>query len=180
MENEIASRIKTLREIAEKGADEVARALNVPTETYLQFESGEVDVPMGSLLELSRFYHVEMTDLLAGGGPMLHTFTFVKQGHGISVERVHQYEYRHLAYNFANRKAEPFLVTVESHPGDAMHMNSHEGQEFNYCVEGRLMIVIDGQEIVMEPGDSLYFDSQHPHGMRALDGKAAKFIAIIF
>ena len=55
----------------------------------------------------------------------------------------------------------------------------HEGQEFNYCVEGRLMILLNGQEVIMEPGDSLYFNSEMPHGMRALDGKPAKFLAII-
>lgn len=31
----------------------------------------------------------------------------------------------------------------------------------------------------MEKGDSLMFDSKHWHGMRALDGKEAVFLAIV-
>ena len=41
------------------------------------------------------------------------------------------------------------------------------------------MILLNGQEVVMEPGDSLYFNSEMPHGMRALDGKPAKSLAVI-
>lgn len=181
MKDEIASRIRDLREIAEVSLEEVSEALNIPSETYVKYESGELDVPMGALLDIAHYFNVEMTDLLSGGLPMLHTFSFVKAGRGISVERGNnRYSYRHLAYNFADRKAEPFMVTVDSLPDEVPHLNSHEGQEFNYCVEGKLMIIVDGTEVIMEPGDSLYFDSMKPHGMKSLDGKPAKFIAIIF
>ncbi len=177
---DIAVRIKNLREIANLTAEETARKLNVTLEEYLQYESGTSDIPMGFILEVSRLFHVEMSDILSGGHPMLRTFSFVKKDRGIRVERREHYKYQHLAYNFANKKAEPFLVTVESKDDDAIHLNSHEGQEFNYCVEGRLLILINGQEVIMEPGDSLYFNSMTPHGMKALDGKPAKFLAIIF
>ena len=56
---------------------------------------------------------------------------------------------------------------------------NHSGVEFNYMLEGRVCIIINGKEIIMEPGDSLIFDSQYWHGMKALDGKEAKFLAIV-
>jgi quercetin dioxygenase-like cupin family protein len=46
-------------------------------------------------------------------------------------------------------------------------------------LEGRLMIVIDKKELILEAGDSIYFDSTKPHGMRALDEKNAVFFALI-
>ena len=49
----------------------------------------------------------------------------------------------------------------------------------NYVLEGRLLISLDGREFELEPGDSLYFDSAQPHGMKALDGKTVRFLAII-
>ena len=39
--------------------------------------------------------------------------------------------------------------------------------------------IINGKEIIMEEGDSLIFDSRSWHGMKALDGKEAKFLAIV-
>ena len=179
MDREIGARIKDLREIAEVSIEEAAKGTGVSPELLLKYENGELDVPMGELSDIAKYYNVEMTDLLSGGGPMLHTFSFVKKGRGINIERGNRYKYQHLAYNFAGRTAEPFLVTVDSAPDEEIHLNRHEGQEFNYCVEGKLMIVIDGQECILEPGDSLYFDSMTPHGMRSLDGKPARFLAIL-
>ena len=57
--------------------------------------------------------------------------------------------------------------------------NSHEGQEFNLVIEGRMLLNINGKELILNPGDSLYFDSSIPHGMMALDDKTVKFLAVI-
>ena len=40
-------------------------------------------------------------------------------------------------------------------------------------------IVIDGKELVLEQGDSIYFDATKKHGMQALNNSNAKFLAII-
>jgi len=38
---------------------------------------------------------------------------------------------------------------------------------------------ITGKALVLEEGDSIFFDSNYPHGMAAIGGKSAKFLAII-
>ena len=101
-------------------------------------------------------------------------------GAGVSVERRKAYKYEALASGFRDRKADPFIVTVEPTPADApMHLNSHEGQEMNYVLEGRLLLSLNGKELMLNVGDSLYFDSSLPHGMKALDGRPVRFLAII-
>jgi quercetin dioxygenase-like cupin family protein len=60
-----------------------------------------------------------------------------------------------------------------------MKLNFHEGQEFNYVIEGNIMIKIGKNEIELEEGDSIHFDSSYPHGMKALNGKRAKFLAVV-
>ena len=57
--------------------------------------------------------------------------------------------------------------------------HSHAGQEFSLVLEGRMMVNIDGKELILNEGDSLYFNSKLPHGMKALDGKTVRFLAII-
>lgn len=79
-----------------------------------------------------------------------------------------------------NRKADPFLVTVE--PGNEsapVHLNSHPGQEFNLVIEGHMMLQIGDKQLFLNEGDSIYFDANRPHGMKALDGKRVQFLAII-
>ena len=46
-------------------------------------------------------------------------------------------------------------------------------------LEGELKIFLDGKELILSPGDSLFFDSSVRHGTKALNGKTAKFLAII-
>ncbi len=40
---------------------------------------------------------------------------------------------------------------------------SHEGEECGIVLEGRLKAIIGGQEFILEPGDSIYFESSIPH-----------------
>ena len=85
-----------------------------------------------------------------------------------------------LASGFMNRTADPFIVTVEPKGDDEpIHYNHHNGQEFNLVVEGRMLINIEGKEIILNQGDSIYFNSKLPHGMKALDGKTVRFLAVI-
>lgn len=176
----IAARIRELREISGLSIEELAKKLNISKEQYEKYESGEFDLPMSFLYNVASYFNIELTVILTGENPRLHTWCLVRNGKGVSVERQKQYKYQNLAFNFAHKKAEPFLVTVEPEPEEApVHYNSHPGQEFNYVLEGKLKIFINNQELVLNEGDSLYFDSNAKHGMKAMDGKVAKFLAII-
>lgn len=176
----IAERIKDLREIAGLSIDELAKNLNISIDTYTKYESGNTDIPVSFLYEIASKFNVELTAILTGGDPKLHTFSLVRSEDGISVERRQQYKYQSLAYNFAHKKAEPFLVTVEPETNEtSFSLNSHPGQEFNYVLEGTLKIIIDGHEVILEEGDSLFFDSNFKHGMKAMNNKRAKFLAVI-
>lgn len=176
----IALRIRELREISGLSVGTLAKEMGVTSETYAGYESGEIDIPIGFLYELANKYKVELTAILTGSEPKLRSYSLVRSGDGVVVNRKKQYHYLSLAYNFVGKKGEPFMVTIDpKEEDDDVSLSSHPGQEFNYMVEGRLQIFIDGHEAVLETGDSLYFDSNKPHGMKALDDKPAKLLAII-
>lgn len=177
---QIAIRIRDLREISGKTQETAAKELNISSETYREYESGNVDIPVSFLYEIANRYNVELTAILTGEGPRLHSYALVKSGKGVNVERRKEYKYQSLAYNFIHKKAEPFLVTVPPEPENTpVHYNSHPGQEFNYVIEGSMKVIINEKEILLNEGDSLYFDSGLQHGMKAVGGKPAKFLAII-
>ena len=106
------------------------------------------------------------SDLLTGESPKLRGYVLTRSGQGLAFDRRKQYHYQHLAYNFAHKLAEPFIVTVEQDaPGTVKQAHSHEGQEFDYVLEGYLKIILGGNELLLSPGDSLYYDSSLPHAM---------------
>lgn len=173
-------RLRELRSLEGLAPDAFAAALGVPAALYEQYEAGAVDIPAGVLHEAARELKVDLTELLTGEAPRMKVFTVTRRGGGVAVERTKSYQYRSLAANFRNRKADVFEVTVP--PDDAPEPdpgNAHPGQEFTYMLEGRMAVEIHGHVLVLEEGDSLYFDSTCCHAMRALDGKPARFLAVI-
>jgi mannose-6-phosphate isomerase-like protein (cupin superfamily) len=176
----IASRIKDLREIAGVSPETLAHEFNIPGEKYLEYESGAADIPVSFLYEVAHRFNVELTDLLTGKSPKLHTYALTRKGKGVGVERRKQYKYQSLAYNFIHKKAEPFLVTAEPVvAGEPVSFNNHPGQEFNFVLEGTLKIIINDHELILNEGDSLFFDSGVNHVMQAMNGKPARFLAVI-
>ena len=176
---QIADRLRGMREVLEIPVDEAALTCSITKAKYIDYESGKIDIPVSILYQMSHRFNIDLTVLLSGEEPLMRSYTITRKEKGISVDRQKAYDYQALAGNFQNRKAEPFLVTVKPKAHPTVSFNSHPGQEFNYVLEGSLKIFIGSKEMILEPGDSIYFNSLLPHGMLAMENKPAKFLAII-
>jgi len=175
---QIAERIKEIREISGISAETLADKLGVESDLYKKYETGSTDIPVGVIFKIAEQFNVELSVMLGGDNPKLHIYGIVRNGKGLKLERRKQYKYESLAYNFIHKKAEPFLVTID--PGDkVLDFNSHPGQEFNYVLKGTMMTIIDGHELILNEGDSVYFDSGCKHAMKALNNEEVKFLAIV-
>jgi quercetin dioxygenase-like cupin family protein len=177
---QIAARIREIREISGVSAEALALKLGLPEELYNRYESGDTDIPVGIVFEISEMFNVELSVLLGGNNPKLHVYSIVRKGKGLKLERRQQYRYESLAWNFMNKKAEIFMVTIDPKPEDTLlEFNSHPGQEFNYVLEGAMMTIIDGHEIILTEGDSIFFDSGYNHAMKALNNEQVRFLAMV-
>jgi quercetin dioxygenase-like cupin family protein/DNA-binding XRE family transcriptional regulator len=176
---QIADRIKGLRDSLDITVEEMAeRCKRTPDEIRL-YETGETDIPMSFLFEVAQHFDISTSTLISGEEPRMTSYFLTRFGKGKSVERNKAYKYQALASGYKQPKAEPFEVTVEPNEKE-MHLNSHEGEEFNYILEGRLLLRINDKELILNPGDSIYFNSSNQHGMKALDNRPVKFLALIF
>jgi len=177
---QVATRIKALREIEGESVGSLAKAFKISEQEYERYESGKADIPISFLYEFASRFNVELTALLTGEEPHMQAYSLVRKGKGPKVNRSKEYKYQDLAYNFKRKKLEVFEVTVDPKKGNKpSHFNTHPGQEFNYCLKGKIKIFIGKNEMILNPGDSLYFDSGTEHAMAALGNKPAKFIAVI-
>ncbi len=177
---QISQRVRGLREIEGLSVEACARELGVQVETYQAYESGEADIPASFLYQVAGKFHVELSSLLTGEEPRLRVYCVTRAGRGVRVDRRRDYGYQSLAFNFIDKGMEPFLITVEPRPEtEPTPMNAHPGQEFNYVLEGTIKVVVEGHEVILSPGDSIYFDSRHGHGLRAMGGAPVKLLAVI-
>ncbi|MGI5834362.1 MAG: helix-turn-helix domain-containing protein [Bacteroidales bacterium] len=178
---QIAERMRGLRDALDLTSSQVAQACELSLQEYEKYESGQADIPMSVLSKMAAAFNVEISALITGDEPYMSSYFLTRKDKGKTVERRKAYKYQALAMGFKNAKAEPFIVTVEPNELDKsqLHLNSHHGQEFNMVLEGDLLLIIDGKELILHEGDSIYFDSGKPHAMKALNNRPVRFFAII-
>lgn len=177
---QISLRLKGLRESLDVSLEDFASVCDIPVEKYAEYEEGKHDFSISMLTKIANKYNVDVTTLMFDDEPRMSSYFITRKGKGAAVNRVKYYSYEALAAGFNNRKADIYVVTVESKSDtDTIHQSSHTGHEFNLIIEGRMLLHINGKDIILEEGDSIYFDSQLKHGMKALDNKTVKFLAVI-
>lgn len=177
--HQIAERLRGLRDALDLTQEQMAAECGVPVELLAEYESGARDIPVSFLHHLSSSYGVELSVLMFGNEPRMNSYFITRAGHGVKVERTGAYSYQDLAAGFLHRQMNPFMVTVEPSAEEGpLTLNTHEGQEFNYVVEGTLEITVAGHTNTLYPGDTIMFDARKPHGLRAV-GSTVKMLAII-
>ena len=175
---EISERLRGLRDVLQLSPQQLAQDCGICLEEYLRAESGENDISVSLLQKIAKHYDLSLDELMFGLEPRMTSYFLTRYGKGLSVERTKAYKYQSLAGGFKGKLAEPFLVTVD--PNDKpITLNQHTGQEFDMVLKGRLLVSLNGKELILNEGDSLYFNAKQLHGMKALDGKQAQFIAVI-
>ncbi len=175
---QIAERLRGLREALQLPLEDVADECEIPVEQYREAESGKVDISVSMLQKIAHNYHISLDELMFGEEPRMTSYFLTRAGKGVSIERTKTYKYQSLASGFRGRIADPFIVTVEPNE-NPMFYNTHDGQEFNMIIKGSMQLCINGKELTLNEGDSIYFDSKQPHGMKALNGEQVQFLAVI-
>lgn len=174
---QIAARIREMREILDMSGEQVAAELDIEPALYRQYETGESSVPISTLYALAKIFSVDFTVLLTGDAPRMGDYTLVRAGEGVGVDRYPGYSYAALAFNYIGRTMEPMIVSLQG-DGQPADLVSHGGQEFNLVLEGKVKLIIGNHEFVLGVGDSCYFNPRLPHAQHAYQGPA-RFLTVI-
>ncbi len=181
--NEIAQRIRELREIMGWSVDKAAGATEVSPSDYIAYESGETDLPFTFIHKCAIAFGVELTELLEGrNSARLSSYTVTRKGRGQETAKEEGIEIRNLAPKFRSKIAEPYWVRYEYSPAlqnRPIHLTTHGGQEFDLVLSGKLKVQVGEHTEILEEGDSIYYNSSTPHGMIAIDGRDCVFCAVV-
>ncbi len=179
---EMAQRIRELREIEGYTYEEMAQKTGISESEYVKCENGEADLNFAFIYRCAAALRVNVTDIIEGISPNLKSYNVTRAGAGQQIAKAHGMVYYNLAYAFKNRIAEPLYV-VSAYDEEAQNkdieLTTHTGQECDIVIEGNLMVQIGDHKEVLGPGDSIYYNSDTPHGMIAVNGKDCKFYAIV-
>ena len=179
---QMAGRIKDLREILGISTEEMAQKTGVSVEEYERCESGAEDLNFAFIYRCAGVFKVNVTDIIEGVSPTLDTFTVTRAGKGQEIARAHGMTYFNMAYAFKNRICEPLFVKSEyseEAQTKPIELTTHEGQECDLVIEGNLIVQVGEHKEILGPGDTIYFNSDMPHGMIATNGKDCLFYAFV-
>ena len=176
--NEIAQRIKGLREACGYTREALAEELNLDLAVYADYEDSGENIPISVIYEIANKFGVDFTEIITGVGAKLDTYHVVRWGAGKSIDRYPGYRFEDLAFRYSHKIMQPLLVTLDPSDKPAA-LVTHPGQEFNFVLEGTVAVIFDGKELILQQGDSIYFNPTHPHGQRCVGDKKAKFLTMI-
>ncbi len=175
--SEIAARIRELREVCDYSQEQLAKELGIDPEQYAGFEQNG-DFPISVIYEIANKFNVDFNELGTGEPSRIDTYQVVRRGKGKSFSRYPGYRFKDLAFRYADKIMQRLLVTLE--PSDEpAKLVSHTGQEFNLVLKGSIAVVFEDQEIILNEGDSIYFNPTYPHGQRCAGDTKARFLTMI-
>lgn len=76
-------------------------------------------------------------------------------------------------------KAMPFMLTLENGSNSGPAHMAHSGHEFVFCLRGQLEYQVEGQNYLLEAGDSLLFAAQLKHRWHNPGGNVTSALVII-
>ena len=179
---EVAGRIRELRQISGLTVEEMAQKTDVSAEEYMAYESGSRNMSIAFLYRCVLIFGVDFSDLLEGRSPKLRSYALTRKGEGQRIEEAHHMVGFNLAADFRNRIALPLYMELAYRQGaeqEDIELVTHEGQECDIVIRGQMRIQIGSNTEILNPGDCIYYDSSTPHGMIAVNGEDCAFYAIV-
>ncbi len=179
---EMAQRIRELREIVGLTQEQMAGFTDVTVEEYRLCEAGETDLNFAFIYRCAQALGVDVTDIIEGASPRLSNYTLTRAGEGQHIEHAHGMTYYNMAARFKKRVAEPLYVIAEYSDEAQLRpidCTSHSGQECDIVLSGQLKVQVGEHIEILNPGDTIYYNSTAPHGMIATGGRDCVFYAIV-
>jgi len=146
-----------------------------------KIENGNTSPSLATLRSLSTALNVPVTSLFREFEEQRDA-TFVKAGQGLAIERQgtragHQYQLLGHSVH-SDVSVEPYLITLDK-DSDVFPIFQHAGVEFLYILEGRMVYRHLNATYTLAAGDSLFFDSDAPHGPEELIDLPVRFLSVI-
>jgi len=182
----IGERIRSLRKAKGLSIAEVAEQTGIAESTISGIERHMVSPPLGNIISLAKVFGVAVGDFFGDSGDS--PYCIVRSDDRKTVSRFNStdgkaggYSYQSLGQQKKNRHMEPFLVTITpSDPAEQAEPNQHIGEEILFILEGQVEITLLGKTEILNPGDSIYYDSTMPHVVACHGREPATMLAVIY
>lgn len=168
-EYEIGSKVRALRLKKKLGLVQLGEHTGLSPAMLSKIERGQLFPTLPTLLRIALVFGVGLDHFFTENAQRASVAVVRKSDRIRLPNRAGQeppsYFFESLDFPVSDRKMEAFyaefpLNSKQSEP------HQHEGAEFIFVMKGRLILCLDGDDIVLDEGDAIYFDPATPHGYR--------------
>jgi transcriptional regulator with XRE-family HTH domain len=150
----VGPRLRQLR--LERGATlaDLATETGISVSTLSRLESGQRRPTLELLLPLARAHRVALDDLVDApetGDPRVRLRPVVRHGRTF------------LPLTRRPGGLQAFKMVLPAEPGSRPTLQTHEGYEWLYVLEGRVRLVLGARDLLLTPGEVAEFDTRTPH-----------------
>ncbi len=171
----IGKRLFKLRRSKKLTLKHLANETGLATKVISQIEKGEVMPPVSVILQLSRALEIDSSILLKEEKKRAG-----KKSAEDYQKRTEAYTYETLTPEARHKHLKAFKIFIDPQSEHESVSYSHLGEEFQYVLKGKVEIMVGENKNILEPGQSLHFNSSIPHKLRNLSDEKAELIVVLY
>lgn len=157
----VGRRLKEIRVLQGLSQRELADMSDLSFNTISLIENEKTSPSVNTLQQLAMALNVPIRAFFEPTGPSVEV-VFQKSGERPQTSFA-QGIFSDLGGGLSLGRATPLLMTLKANDKSDPDAIVHTGQEFVYCLEGRILFWVGDTEYLLEPGDSLIFQASIPH-----------------
>jgi transcriptional regulator with XRE-family HTH domain len=162
----VGSRLRAARQAKGWTLEDLAARVSLSASTLSRLESGRRQANLELLVPLTRMLGIRIDDLIAEpADPRVRRASTTRHGYVVAP---------------LTREDSPVQTYKVTFPPaeEAPAPRVHDGFEWFYVLSGRIRLVLDERELVLERGEAAEFDTRTPHSISAIGAKPAEVISI--
>ena len=168
--------IRSLRDKKELSLRDLSELSGLSVNAISKIERGVNSPTVASLHQLASALEVHITDLFRQNINEVHVFVktdeiTLLESDGLKIES--------LGSGLPNQQLDPFKMIIQPQADTTSEPVSHSGEEFIYCLTGKLEYFVGESKFILEPGDRLLFKATQPHSWRNLGSEPAEVILVL-
>jgi transcriptional regulator with XRE-family HTH domain len=154
---EVGPRLRALRQRRDTTLTQLSETTGISVSTLSRLESGQRKATLELLLPLTRALQVPLDQLLdepPSQDPRVHPRPVERNG--MTMLPLTRRPGGLQAYK---------LLLPPGWPSAPLELKTHEGYEWVYVLNGRFVLFLGSQELVLNPGEVVEFDTHVPHAL---------------
>ncbi|MBE0697090.1 MAG: helix-turn-helix domain-containing protein, partial [Anaerolineaceae bacterium] len=161
LEESLGNRLRELRRQQSLSLRALAEKSGLSANTLSLIENGKTSPSVATLQQIALALSIPITsffEMKVNRDPVVYTQKKQRPSSGFPHGTLEE-----LGTGIGSEGIQPFVVTFNAQADSGPQAINHDGIEFIYCLSGKVIYTILGEEYTLEPGDTIMFSSKIAH-----------------